>query len=1252
MDFAVFKSIRDGPTLKPCDVQLSAANGRQIEVFGEVLLPITLDSVTVEHHTVVCNLSGKIGIIGEDLLSRVGAITDHRNGTLHMSDYNKTLVLHRKGASLCARVSIARVSVIPPRSEMIVPGVADNRRWSESIGLIESSNQLSKHGPVMLAKSLVSTEHGEVPLRIANVGEEPIVLQRGTVAAIIRPVSAIDGNNDEPAPPLGEADDVPEHLLAMAEEACKDLDDAQSKAVRQLIINFSDVFAGPNGELGLTNLLEHEINTGNTKPIKQHPRRQAFTRRQLVDQEVQRMLDAGAIEPSDSPWASPIVIAKKKDLTPRFCLDYRALNSATVKDAFPLPRIDDSLDALSGAAWFSTLDLASGYWQVPVAEQDRPKTAFSTRNGLYQWRVMPFGLSNAPATFERLMELVLRGLTFDRCLVYLDDVIVFGRDFDDAIANLSEVLKRFRKANLKLKPKKCILFRRSVSFLGHVVSKDGVSCDPAKIEAVRSWAHPTTVTEARSFLGFASYYRRFIPEFSTIASPIHGVTGKGPFVWNEDCRNSFERLKELLISAPILAYPRETGMFVLDTDASNTGIGAVLSQVHEGEERVVAYASKALSASQRRYCTTMRELLAIVRFCEHFRHYLLGRQFLLRTDHKALLWLHKFKDPDGMLARWITALAAFDYEVEHRPGAKHANADGMSRRTCARPDCPDCVGESDEDSDSSRWPEWSTTTSCGIAGVQVAVGGAADEERPDPWLEGWSREDLQLEQSRDPVIALFIERVLKGDPAPSRSEMNGLGEGAWALYNRYDSLQVEAGLLYVRLPHAVSTSLVTLRLVTPAPLRKAVFNFLHSSRPAGHLGYDRTLARIRNEFFWHGQAADIKRWCSWCVECQAAKPGRRPRRAPLQQEPVGMPLERMAVDIVGPLPRTKNDNLYIVVIVDYFTKWAEAFPIPDKQTYTVAEVVVTEVVSRLGTPLRLHSDQGGEFESRLFSAVCELLGVGKTRTAPYRPQSDGLVERLNRTIKQMLRSMVGEHRDDWDDHLPYVMMAYRATRQDSTGCSPNLMMLGREARLPVEVMVGCPPPDAPACPVEYVEWVRGAMTEAFDFARKFLKKSAERQKKAYDNGCPKKRYQPNDWVWYLYRPYEELSLKSPWVGPCKVLRCLGEVSVEIQTGPTAKAKIVHMDYLKPFLSGEPVQWEAADLGIPVVDSSRPQLKLGTTDGSPLAEPVAPNDGDPKLSVRPPVGGDGGCISPTVEDAPEPAGRRNRRRPARFDDYIL
>ena len=216
-----------------------------------------------------------------------------------------------------------------------------------------------------------------------------------------------------------------------------------------------------------------------------------------------------------------------------------------------------------------------------------------------------------------------------------------------------------------------------------------------------------------------------------------------------------------------------------------------------------------------------------------------------------------------MLARWITALAAFDYEVEHRPGAKHANADGMSRRTCARPDCPDCVSESDEDSDSTRWPEWSTTTSCGIAGVQVAVGGAADEERPDPWLEGWSREDLH-----------------------------------------------------------------------------------------------------------------------------------RPRRAPLQQEPVGMPLERMAVDIVGPLPRTKNDNLYIVVIVDYFTKWAEAFPIPDKQTYTVAEVVVTEVVSRLGTPLRLHSDQGGEFESRLFSAVCELLGVGKTRTAPYRPQSDGLVERL------------------------------------------------------------------------------------------------------------------------------------------------------------------------------------------------------------------------------------------------------------------
>ena len=273
--------------------------------------------------------------------------------------------------------------------------------------------------------------------------------------------------------------------------------------------------------------------------------------------------------------------------------------------------------SLAGAEWFSTLDLASGYWQVPVADCDRAKTAFATRKGLFQWKVMPFGLANAPATFSRLMEMVLRGLNWERCLVYLDDIIVFGTSFDQALTNLVSVLEQLRKAGLGLKLLKCSLFQSSVKFLGHVVSKEGVACDPDKISCVRDWETPKCVTEVRSFLGFASYYRRFIPNFATIAAPLTKLTEKySRFSWSEACVEAFDTLKKKLINAPVLAYPQHEGLLILDTDASSVSISGCLSQVQNGEERILAYGSKSLSSAQQKYCTTKRELLAVVQFVQ------------------------------------------------------------------------------------------------------------------------------------------------------------------------------------------------------------------------------------------------------------------------------------------------------------------------------------------------------------------------------------------------------------------------------------------------------------------------------------------------------------------------------------------------------------------------------------------------------------------------------------------------------------
>ena len=357
-----------------------------------------------------------------------------------------------------------------------------------------------------------------------------------------------------------------------------------------LLADFQDAFTGPDGKLGQTDWVRHRIDTGATPPIRQPPRRLPIHRREEAQRQVDQMLADGVIEPSHSPWSSPVVLVRKKDGTVRFCVDYRRVNAATLKDAYPIPRIEDNLDALEGARWFSTLDLASGYWQVRMAEEDKEKTAFGTQSGLYQFTVMPFGLCNAPATFERLMERLLRGLQWQVAVVYLDDVIVWGRTFEEHHQRLTTVLERFRTAGLKLKPKKCDLFRREVSFLGHLVSAVGVRTDPDKVAAIRGWPRPANVTQVRSFLGLASYYRRFIAHFAEIARPLHALTNKSPreFMWTEACQTAFEHLQDALATAPVLRYPDPERRYILDTDASNCTIGAVLSQEEEHGERVVA----------------------------------------------------------------------------------------------------------------------------------------------------------------------------------------------------------------------------------------------------------------------------------------------------------------------------------------------------------------------------------------------------------------------------------------------------------------------------------------------------------------------------------------------------------------------------------------------------------------------------------------------------------------------------------------
>ncbi|CAH8536658.1 unnamed protein product [Dicrocoelium dendriticum] len=672
--------------------------------------------------------------------------------------------------------------------------------------------------------------------------------------------------------------------------------------LKEILNTYQHAFAWTEGDLGRCSFMRHRIDTGNAPPIRQAARRVPVHFQEELKCMIEDMLRQDIIRPSNSPWASPIVLVKKKSGDLRLCVDYRKLNAITRKDSFPLPRIDDTMDALAGSHWFTTLDLASGYWQVELHPDDRCKSAFVVPSGLYEFQTMPFGLTNAPATFQRLMHTALSGMIPESCLVYLDDIIVHGRTVAEHNHNLSLVLNRLIQLGLKLKPSKCQFLKNEVAYLGHIVSGNGVRCDPEKVERVRSWPIPKNTDEVRSFLGLASYYRRFVKHFATIATPLNEILkANQAFTWGEAQQKAFECLRNSLCEAPVLAFPDtrlSAGPFILDTDASNTGIGAVLSQrTPDGKEPVIAYASRSLSQRERNYCATRKEMLALIFFIKQFRHYLLGRKFIVRTDHQSLVWLQNFRDPEGQIARWQEQLQEYDFECHHRPGIKHGNADALSRRPNRNHgSCPSC------------------TAAC----VSAVI---FDESETEEWVRM---------QSTDPELSILYSRIVQNGDRPTQQELAGASWETKCLWSLWPHLRVINGIMYFQ-----NGPSYLRRIIVPTVATQEVMRRIHEE--LGHAGQNKMEAAIRRRFWWPHLRRDIAIYCQACPDCARIKNPTNPRRGPLQPMTAGFPNEIVGIDIIGPLPETARGHRHVLVMVDYFTKWCEVVPLRNVDAWSIAK---------------------------------------------------------------------------------------------------------------------------------------------------------------------------------------------------------------------------------------------------------------------------------------------------------------------------
>lgn len=895
------------------------------------------------------------------------------------------------------------------------------------------------------------------------------------------------------------------------------LPECHQRSVQEILDKFENNVSKNPEDIGFCELTSHRIHTGDHFPIATRQWPLPHSTKETMKKQCGKMQAMDVVEKCYSGWNSPVLLVRKSDGTFRFCVDFRKINEISTKDRYPLPLIDTVLKSLKGATCFTTLDLRSGYWQIPVHEDDRDKTAFTIDGETYRFKRLPFGLHNAPATFQRLMNQVLAPVLGKSALVYLDDIIIYSKNANEHLEHLNNVLELISTAGLKISPGKCEFLKNELKYLGHVVSHEGIKVDPDKVTAIREMKPPNTVRGVRGFMGMASYYRKFVPNFSALAAPLTELTKKNKrFVWTEKHQEAFQVLKDKLMMAPVLQYPDYEKTFRIHCDSSDRALGAMLCQQQDGVDMPIAFYSRKFSPAETRYSTTEKEALAIVDSVKHFSPHVFGYHFQVLTDHAPLRYLFNYKPTVPRITRWALFLSEYDYEIIYKPGREHVVPDQLSRPVNA---------------------------------IQVASGPQDDQYNPADVFDPETMRSAQLAEPQLERLIRALEGATDTQVTPEEMERHTLHERCLYLAQTGEVGEDTEGE-------------VQIRLMIPESHKKQALLLSHDSTIGGHYGFKKTWHRAKKMFFWPNMMADVRQHVSNCITCQKRN-HHGTLQAKIQNFPsVTQPMERVGVDLIGKISPSWKGYQYVLTIVCHFSRYVQAYPLRDKRAETVADAFL-DYICRYGCPSHVVADRGSEFTSAIFKEVNALMNAKLHFTTAFHPQSNGMTESFNKLLKNTLFALVENDVKSWDDQLPCAVLALNCSYHPAIRQTPYYLFHGRHPPLQYSRLLN-------SATLDY------SLTDESPKSRiarlkKAFSRALEASDDAHELNCRYKKvkmypFAEGDVVFLrndATRRGPHSKFRANWIGPFLINQKLTEVNFEIEPLYChGQKKVVHMNRLK------------------------------------------------------------------------------------------